>query len=476
MVVYNRGPEQVVKITRDIIPALEELAIQSPAASFITEAAKMQRQEYGDGVTQFTLLASALIMAAEELRGLSVHPNTIVEGYKKASRRANEVLEKVSIEIGMESRSRVLNGLDCGRGLLVGRLCEETLEASTLLNTNGMINPDKARFIREKGGEVSESSLVRGILLRGDKAHPGMPDDVEGARIAILTGGLANRVETKMRGDGPPEIEARITDPRSVDDFRRAQLDKKRSQVASLAGLGVNVLLSGQPLDDASRGLLSSCGIFAAEGVKKEDLEAVAFASGAKLASTTSDLSVDCLGGATGLSIRDCPPGRVMRIIGCGGASFHLRGSTESGIDDLEALLNNALKVMQVIDESPRAVPGGGAAEMEVSRDLAEYALGFPGKEQVVVEKFAEAVEEMPRILAVNNGLDPIGTIAELRRLHEAGRCNTGIGFLECSDSVCLDVLKVKKAVVARATDVAALMLGIDDLMISNEIAKFHRK
>lgn len=476
MVTYNRGPEQVVKISKDIIPALEEWGIQHPAISFICEAAKMQREEYGDGVTQFTILTSALIMGAERLRGKGVHPNKIVEGYNKAGKRSLETLEKIAIEIDKASRVEMLKDIDCGRGLLTGRLCEEILEASTVARTNGSTDPDKVRFLREKGGESSESRLINGVILSCEKAHPGMPDSIEEPKIALLSGGLAHRVETKMRGDGPTEIEITITEPQSMNRFRNAEIEKRTTQVAKLVELEVDVLLSGQPLNDIVKGLLTKQGIFVIDGVKKEDIEAIADATGAEVANGLLDLSSDCLGCAKEIGIEDLSIGKVIKITGCGCASFLLRGSTENRLDELESLVKNALKSIRVIEKSPRAVPGGGAAEIEISRDLSNYALGFSGREQLVVERFAEAVEEIPRNLAINFGLDEVETIARLRSSHEVGKCDVGVSLRGCSENVCLDILQTKKALIARAANVATMMLNIDTLMISNEIAKFHKK
>ena len=67
MVAYNRGPEQVVKVTKDAIAVLDELAIQHPPAVIIAESAKMQRAEAGDGVATFVILLSALLKNADEL-------------------------------------------------------------------------------------------------------------------------------------------------------------------------------------------------------------------------------------------------------------------------------------------------------------------------------------------------------------------------------------------------------------------------
>jgi T-complex protein 1 subunit beta len=78
MVVYNRGPEKVCKITNDPIQVLEELSLQHPTLTIITEAAKMQREEIGDGVIAFTIFTAALLREANKLVSKKVHPNIVL--------------------------------------------------------------------------------------------------------------------------------------------------------------------------------------------------------------------------------------------------------------------------------------------------------------------------------------------------------------------------------------------------------------
>ncbi len=97
LVSYNRGPEQVVKVTKDAIAILDELAIQYPPAVIIAESAKMQRQEAGDGVATFVVLLSALLKKADELFSMKIHANTVIHGYFLASNKALEIMEKQAI-------------------------------------------------------------------------------------------------------------------------------------------------------------------------------------------------------------------------------------------------------------------------------------------------------------------------------------------------------------------------------------------
>ena len=100
MVVYNRGPEKVVRITKDPVKVLEELSIQYPALAIILEAAKMQREEIGDGVTAFTVLTAALLREANELFTKKVQLNIILEGNLKAKQKASEYIDNLAKDAG----------------------------------------------------------------------------------------------------------------------------------------------------------------------------------------------------------------------------------------------------------------------------------------------------------------------------------------------------------------------------------------
>lgn len=63
-------------------------------------------------------------------------------------------------------------------------------------------------------------------------------------------------------------------------------------------------------------------------------------------------------------------------------------------------------------------VAGGGATEMELSRGLKGYAVGIAGKEQLVMNMYAKALEVIPRTIADNAGLDSLDIINKLRTVH----------------------------------------------------------
>src|SRR6266852_9595170 len=73
LVTYHRGPEVVMKVTKDAVDIVDELGIEYPAIMTLAEAAKIQRQLVGDGVSTLLVLVSALLTEADNLMEMGFH-------------------------------------------------------------------------------------------------------------------------------------------------------------------------------------------------------------------------------------------------------------------------------------------------------------------------------------------------------------------------------------------------------------------
>jgi chaperonin GroEL (HSP60 family) len=123
--------------------------------------------------------------------------------------------------------------------------------------------------------------------------------------------------------------------------------------------------------------------------------------------------------------------------------------------------------------EDRKFVAGGGAPEMEVAKGLREYAVKIGGREQLAIEAFAEALEGIPMALAHNAGLDPIDCMVELRAKHNEpdGKWFGVDAFTGKSKDMfnedVLEPLRVKQHVIKSASEVATMILRIDDAISS---------
>ena len=474
LVAYNRGPEQVVKVTKDAIAILDELAIQYPPAVIVSEAAKLQREETGDGVTGFVVFLSALLKKADELLTMGIHANTIIHGYHLATEKGLEILEHQAIS---NSQSDVLDIVDCQRNLLTPYVRSMIRQAYPFAFSDGRFEKENIGFLKKKGGDLQDSSLIKGVVIKKEKAHPNMPDQLRNLRIAITSSRLGiNRLEIKMTGQGPAHIHLNIKTPQQISEYRETEYRLKAQPIDKLTQLNVNVLLCEQPLDVIQKEKLFAQGIFALENVDKKDSQAVSKATGAKIVGNLSELSEEDIGFADALSTGKIELEKTVTIEGCKAATFMLRGNTPQTMDELETAIKNSFVVLKLAGDDGRMLPGAGAVEAQIAEELKSYAREFANREQVVIEAYGAAIMDVPRCLAENYGLNPTDTLIELKKRHTDGFCGFGIDEQSCCDMVCQEPLKVKRSALRRVYEVSTFMLRIDELLISKEIPKFHKK
>jgi chaperonin GroEL (HSP60 family) len=155
-----------------------------------------------------------------------------------------------------------------------------------------------------------------------------------------------------------------------------------------------------------------------------------------------------------------------------------LRGSSPELVQELERTLRNAVLILKHSLTNPRVVPGGGAVYMHVSSRLRQVALSYPSREQLAIDAFANALEQIPGTLARNYGLDEIDALAELRRMHSEGESWTGVTESGCTnvESKVVELASVSKAALRRACEIAILLLRIDHYLYVRDLPLVHKQ
>lgn len=476
IVSYNRGPEQVTKITKDPIAILDELAIQYPPAVIVSESAKLQREEAGDGVTAFVIFLSSLLRKADELLSMGIHANTIIHGYYLSMNKALEIIDNQAVN-SEDLTNNILDTVDCGRKLLTPRICSMIREAYPFAFIDGRFEKENVRFVKKTGGSVQDSRLIHGVVIKKEKAHPNMSSSMKNLRIAITSERLGiDRLDVKMKGEGPTPIKLNVQNAKQMGEYKEKENELKTKCIEKLADLKVNVLLCEQPIEEMQKDKLLDHGIFALERIDKKDSQAIAKATGAQIVGNLKELLEEDVGAADELSSERIELEKLTTIQGCKGATFLLRGNIPQAIDELETAIQKGLTVLKLIDADSRILSGGGAIEVHIVKELKNYAKTFSGREQIVIEAFSNALMDIPRCLAENYGLNATDIMLELRKHHADGNTNYGVNERGCCDNVCFEPIKVKRSMIRRAYEVSALLLRIDELLISKEIPKFHKK
>ncbi len=469
-----------VTITSDGHTILKEMDIQHPAAKMMVEVAKTQDDEVGDGTTTAVIIAGELIGQAEDLVEKNVHPTVIIDGYRKAADKALETLEKIAIAVKPKDKNSLKKvAMTSMASKLVAENREYLAEiaASAILNVaekvEGQYKVDLDDVMVEKkaGESLTDTKLIEGIVLDKEVVHPGMPKRIEKAKVALLDRAL--EVE-KTEFDAKLNIES----PEQMEAFLQQEETMLKDMVKKIAQKKVNVLICQKGIDDMVQHFLARKGILAVRRAKKSDMEKLAKATGGKVINNLDDFAKEDLGYAELVEERKIGDDKMTFIEGCKNprsVAILIRGGTERIVDEAERSIHDALCVVRDVVQEPKIVAGGGAPEMEVSRELKEYAGTLPGREQLAVQQYAEALEAVPTILSENAGLDPIDIISELRARHEKGEIWAGVNVHEgkvdnMEKREVFEPLAVKKQIVKSATEAASMILKIDDVIASGKM------
>jgi len=161
--------------------------------------------------------------------------------------------------------------------------------------------------------------------------------------------------------------------------------------------------------------------------------------------------------------------------------SIIIRGGTTHVVDEIERALNDAIGDCVSALKSKKVVAGGGAVEMELSKRLKVYSRTLEGREQLAVEQFALALESIPLTLAENAGLDPLDIMTELSKAHDLGKERHGINLFtnKIEDTFLAGIIEpaqIKRQAISSASEVASLILRIDDVLMSKGKKKEYEK
>ena len=96
--ILQSGSTGDINVTNDGATILKSIQLDNAAAKILVNISKVQDDEIGDGTTSVCVLASELLREAEKLIAMKIHPQTIVEGYRLASRAALDALEKAAVD------------------------------------------------------------------------------------------------------------------------------------------------------------------------------------------------------------------------------------------------------------------------------------------------------------------------------------------------------------------------------------------
>ncbi len=466
-----------VTITNDGATILDEMEIEHPAAKMMVEVAKTQEDLVGDGTTTAVIIAGDLLKKAESLIEQNIHPTMIIRGFRVASKRALDILNAISEKISIED-VKTLEKI--AMTAMTGKSGESAREGIAKLSVEAVkivaeredgkivVNKDNIKIEKKQGGSIDDSEMIKGVVIDKEIVHPNMPKKLKNAKIALLDCALEVK-ETETNA------EIRITAPDQLQSFLDQESRMLKDMVKKVVASGCNVVFCQKGIDDLAQHYLAKEKIAVARRVKKSDIEMLAKATGANIVSSVDELSKDELGfaglveeqkiaGEEMIFVRECKNPKAVSIL--------IRGGTEHVVDEAKRAADDAVLGVSAAIEDGRIVIGGGSIEIELSKRLKEYAESVGGREKLAINAFSEAIEVVPRTLAESTGKDSIDLLIEVRTQHEKGNSYYGIDVIagKVADMKTLGVvepMRIKTQAIKSASDVAEMILRIDDVITS---------
>ena len=453
--------------------------VEHPAAKMVVEVAKTQDEEVGDGTTTAVVLTGELLSNAEKLLDQGIHPSIIVRGYRMASEKADEILKTIGKDVTLKDEKLLQQiaqtamtgkGSEAAKDKLSNLAVLAIKQVSETVDGKIKVDLDNVKVEKKEGGSISDSELIQGLIIDKERCSGNMPKMVKNAKIALIDAAIeVKSTET--------EAKIQITDPSQMQAFLTQEENMIKDMVDRIVKSGATVVFTQKGIDDLAQHYLAKAGIFAARRVKKSDMEKLAKATGATVQTNLKDLSAKDLGFAGEVEEMKIAKNEMTFVRGCKNpkaVSILIRGGTEHVVDEVERAMTDALGGVAAALEVGKVVAGGGAAEIELARQIRKYSGSVGGREQLAIDAFADSVEIIPRTLAESAGMDAIDTLVKLRSEHDKGKDTLGVMVLECTTGDMLkagiiEPLKIKTQAVKSASEAAQLILRIDDVIASRK-------
>lgn len=476
------GTGEVI-ITNDGATILNKMEVTQPAAKMLVELSKSQDIVAGDGTTTVVILAGALLSQCLTLLGRGVHPTVISEALSKASDKAVEVLTSMASPVELSDRESLVKSASTSLNSKVVSQYSSLLAplaVDCVLNVVDPAKPDTVdlrdiKVIKKLGGTVDDTQMVKGLVFDCKASHTaGGPTRVENAKIGLIQFQIS-----------PPKSDMEqniiVSDYSQMDRILKEERNYILGMIKKIRSTGCNVLLVQKSIlrdavTDLSLHYLAKAKILVVKDVEREDIEFISKTLHCLPIANIDHFRAEKLGHADLVEEVTVGEGKIVKMTGIKNMgrtmTVIVRGSNQLVLGEAERSLHDALCVVRCLVNKRFLIAGGGAPEIEVSRQLGAWAKTLQGMESYCIRAFAEALEVIPYTLAENAGLNPIAIVTELRNRHANGEVNTGINVRKGTITNILDEnvvqpLLVSTSAVSLATECVRMILKIDDIVIT---------
>ncbi|MMZ52215.1 60 kDa chaperonin [compost metagenome] len=449
-----------VIITNDGVTILKEMEVKHPAARLMIGLARSQQREVGDGTTTATLLAASLVAegVAQVQRGVPIA--RVIAGIELGIREAIDRLREAALPIEGFDDERLFH-----IAYIAGREQEDiarlVIEGAGLIGYEKMLEPDFSFSELVTAREGAENKVLDGVIINQHPLSREMPTRLSNVRLLVLNDALA-----------PEEMDDEALGT-EIGFQRYLQVKEEyRRNLEKLLELKVNAVVLDRSCDSIAEEFCLDHGILVLHRVFRSERERVTRYTGARsLKRTALDKSISELSRALGYAEQlefDESLGHVQIMGGQGmpEATMIIGASTSEVVGERERIAKDAASAVQA---SLRGgyLPGGGSAELFLSRHLETWRHSVKGMEGFGVESVAASLRRPLAQMIRNAGFNPLEKIEQVKAAQaEAGTSSIGLDFDtgECTDMLVagvVDPAPVKLHALQTAGEVSRAILRI---------------
>ena len=465
---------------------LRKVDVDHPAAKSVIEAVNTVDTHVGDGTSSAAILIGSLLGNAKELLNLGIPTATIVRGYEIGLDLVLDYLDEIKIKQNNDNLEKMrellitcitgktIFDLQEDQGKIVDMIIEATLDVADLKNNHFAIDDIK---IEDKIGNVTEIQLIKGTLIDKTIDSSAMPKCINDAKILLINEPLET-MKTRY------ESEIEITSPKQMSQFLVQENNDLDHLVQNIVNSGANVVISRKGVNDFVQESLAKKGIISMRRVKYNDLWWLEKAVNAKTCESIEKISPHELGFARKIYEKTVGGDPMVFVEGKSPKSVTilLRANSKQYLDELHRNILNAFHVLQNFIESPFVVCGAGSVEGLLSQKIKKQSGTIDGKEQIVVEKFADSILEIPLTLARNVGMDVLDTKTCLQakfansngKIKWYGINSETRNISDMSLSKIIETVAVKQQIFKTAVEATNLIVNVNDVFMKNIIDNTH--
>lgn len=260
--------------------------------------------------------------------------------------------------------------------------------------------------------------------------------------------------------------------------YSKGEESQIEEQVKAIKAAGVGVVVSGGKIGEMYLHYCNQLGIMIVRIPSKFDLRRLCKTIGATPLPRITAPTADEAGHCDVVKVEEIGETAVILFKqssqACSICTVLLRGATDNMMDDVERAVDDGVNTFKALTRDGRLVPGAGACEIELAKQISEYGHKVPGLSQYAIQKWAEALEDLPRAIVSNAGVNASAVISQLYAAHQKDGASVGVDIeldtpavKDAKLSKVYDIMLTKMWALKFATRAACTVLNVDQIIMA---------